>query len=51
MDNLVTIAIIVFVLWLISFAVYIYATRQQTGIEQDIQEVEALLNKLERDSS
>lgn len=50
MTNLVTIAIVVFILWSISFAVYLYATRQQTDIEQDMKEVEALLNKLERDS-
>ena len=44
-ENLVLIAVIVIVLWLISFAVYLYASRQHRDLEQATDSVRQLLEQ------
>ena len=44
-ENLTTVAIISSVLWMGLIGFYVYTSRQQKDIQQDIQELEELLDK------
>ncbi len=43
MNNLTLIAVIVIVLWLVMFVIYFAIVRNQTVLEQEIDQVESLL--------
>ena len=44
-ENLTAIAIITSILWMGMIGFYVYTSRQQKDIQQDIQELEELLDK------
>lgn len=43
-ENLIVIVAIVVILWLIGFAVYLYASRQQQDLNAQIEDLRHLLN-------
>jgi len=49
LDNLAMIAIVLIVLWLAAFAFYIYTSRQQQDIEEDLEALKKMLGPAETD--
>jgi hypothetical protein len=45
LDNLALVALLMLALWVIAFAFYLYLNRQQTELNDDIDSVQALLEK------
>jgi preprotein translocase subunit YajC len=43
--SLITIAVIVFILWLAIFVFYLYTSRQQETIEEEIDRIQRMLDK------
>lgn len=43
-ENLIVIVVIVVILWLVGFAVYLYASRQQQDLTAQIEDLRKLLN-------
>jgi heme/copper-type cytochrome/quinol oxidase subunit 2 len=43
-ENLMVIVVIVVILWLVGFAVYLYASRQQQDLTAQIEDLRQLLN-------
>lgn len=50
-ENLLVVAIIAMVLWLASYGIYLYTSRQQQDIARDIEAVEEMLEPLRREES
>jgi len=49
LDNLSVIAIVLIVLWLAAFAFYIYTSRQQQDIEEDLEALKKMLGPVDSD--
>lgn len=47
LENLIIVAAIIMIVWLVSFAIYMRTSHQQQDLEKDLQRLQA---KLERDS-
>ena len=48
-DNLTLIAAFVVLLWLVTSAVYLYVSRQQSSIEEEIHDLSQRLDRLEEE--
>ncbi len=44
-DNLTLVALIIIIFWIGGFVLYMFYSKQQTVIQEDIERVEALLEK------
>ena len=51
LDNLSVIAVVLIVLWLAAFAFYIYTSRQQQEIEEELEALKKMLGPADTDES
>ena len=50
-SNIVLVTVIVFVLWLVAMGYYLYSSRQQESLEEQVESVQKLLDDSSQDKA